>query len=100
MLEKLTLDTKISYRKRPNPRAFKIWNSEVYKSIMIHAADIKAKVIEAAGKTQTSISELPSTTIDTELLYLLTDGYLDLYRKLLSENLLKTGNIRTNPNIH
>ena len=100
MAETLTLTTKVEYKKRRTPRAFKLWDSAVLYSTMINAAEIRAKIEEASAKVQKPIDELNPTTINTELLYKITDNYLHLYRKLLSESLLKTGNIKTNPNIH
>jgi len=100
MAEKLTLSTKVEYKKRRNPRAFKLWDSAVYGGVMVHAAEIKHKIEEASQQAQLPIGELKHTSIDSELLYIVVDGYLDLYRKLLNESLLKTGNIKTNPNVH
>lgn len=100
MAEKLTLSTKVEYKKRRNPRAFKLWDSVVLNNTMVHAAQIKAKIEEASHTAQKPLSDLGHTNLDTELLYLIVDGYLDLYRKSLSESLIKTGNIKSNPNIH
>jgi hypothetical protein len=100
MAEKITLSTKVEYKKRRSPRAFKLWDSAVYGAVMVHAAEIKYKIEEASKNTDKSIEELGHTNIDSELLYIVVDGYLDLYRKLLGESLLKTGNIKSNPNIH
>lgn len=100
MAETITLSTKVEYKKRRTPRAFKLWDSAILGGIMVNAAEIKAKIEEASEKTNKPIDELGTTTINTELLYRITDNYLHLYRKLLSESLLKTGNIRSNPNIH
>lgn len=100
MDETLTLGTKVTYKKRRNPRAFKLWDSVTYNAIMVQAAEIHALVERASNDTNKPINELGKTTIDTDVLYHITGAYLDLYRKLLGESLLKTGNIRTNPNIH
>jgi len=100
MAEKLTLTTKVEYKKRRNPRAFKLWDSSVFGAIMIHAAEIKSKIEVASQTADKPVDELESTSIDTELLYIIVDGYLDMYKKLLSESLIKTGNIKSNPNLH
>lgn len=100
MAEKLTLSTKVEYRKRRNPRAFKLWDSAALGSIMVNAAEIRAKIEEASKKAEKSIDNLNPTNINTELLYFIVDGYLDIYSKLLAEGLLKTGNIKSHPEIH
>lgn len=96
----ITLNSKILYKKRRNPRAFKLWDSEVLTTLMVHASEVKAKLEEASVEKNVPVEELGSITINSELLYLLTEGYQDLYTKLLAENLIKTGNIKSNPNIH
>ena len=100
MDETITLNTKVSYKKRRNPRAFKLWDSAYLSAVMVHAAEVQGKIIEASQKAEKPIEELGHTNIDTKLLHIIVEGYLDLYSKMLAEGLIKTGNIKLNPNIH
>ncbi len=100
MTETITLQPKITYKRRRNSRAFKMWDSAIIGSIMTGVAEIKQKIIEEAEKQDKMISELNHTAVPTETLYLILDSYLDMYKKLMNESLIQTANHKTHPNLH
>lgn len=67
---------------------------------MINASEIVNMIENLSDKENLPIEELNNTQISTALLYMFAAGYLDLYDKLLTESLIKTGNIKLTSNIH
>jgi hypothetical protein len=96
----ITRPVKVEYKKRKSIRAFKIWDSQILNTAMVHAAEILEQLERDADIQQIDPMELAPTLIPTPVLYLLADSYLHSYKALLKESLLNTGNPTSNPNIH
>lgn len=97
----LSVPVKVEYKKpRKSIRAFKIWDSQILNTAMVHSAEILEQIEANADTLGIDPMELPPTQIPTPVLYLLADSYLHAYKALLKESLLNTGNHTSNPNIH
>jgi hypothetical protein len=96
-LKRVSVSTK---PKKRNKRAFKLWDSKSLTTIMINASEIVNMIENLSDKENLPIEELNNTQISTALLYMFVAGYLDLYNKLLTESLIKTGNVKSTSNIH
>ena len=67
---------------------------------MEQAAQIMKNIEDIAEKENIPIHLLPPASIPVHLMYDICDSYVNMYTKLLNEQLLITGNPKTNPLIH
>ncbi len=79
-------ETVIKYRKTRTPRTFKIWETAYHYEAMQAAIEVKAIL-----DNQEALDNV--TAIDSEMLWHLTDAYIQAYERLMKEGLIISGNI-------
>jgi hypothetical protein len=98
MVEK---QVQITYKKSRNPRAAKLWETSYYFTAMQYAMQVKHDIEKVAVAEQKQLKELGNTAVSTDMLWYLADTYLDAYKLLMKESLIKSGNIhKIQPTIH
>lgn len=83
----------IRYKKSRNPRAADLRNTGYLYTAMQQASQIKYDLEKIAEKENIPLGELKPTVIPSEMLWFLADTYLDAYKLLMEERLIKSGNI-------
>jgi hypothetical protein len=94
---------KIEYKKKRftnQRRRFRIWDSSALNLAMIQASEIKANLETICTTNNINLTEMKPTLIPSAMLYHLVESYLVLYKSTLNEDLIKTGNPKTNPTTH
>lgn len=76
-----------------NPRVASLRDTGYMYQAMQHAAQIKHDLEKIAVDNNKTLHEIGSTSVPSYLLWFLVDTYLDSYKMLLKENLIKSGNI-------
>jgi hypothetical protein len=79
---------------------FKTWDSEVLADAVKISLQIRSKIEEMCIRTRTPPDDLPNSLIPTSNLYNLVCAYEAAYNALIENDLVKTGNLKTNKNIH
>ena len=79
---------------------FKTWDSEVLADAVKISLQIRAKIEEMCITTRTPPDSLPNSLIPTSNLYNLVCAYEAAYNALIENDLLKSGNVKTDKNIH
>jgi len=79
---------------------FKTWDSEILLDAVKISLQIRTKIEELCIKTQLTPDDLPNSLIPTDSLYKLVCAYEASYNALVENDLLKSGNIKTNKQIH
>jgi len=79
---------------------FKTWDSEVLADAVKISIQIRAKIEEMCLKTLVSPDSLPNSLIPTDNLYNLVCAYEAAYNALIENDLVKSGNLTTQKNIH
>ena len=79
---------------------FKTWDSEVLLDAVKVSLQIRTKIEELCIKTLVTPDSLPNSLIPTDNLYTLVCAYEAAYNALLENDLLKSGNPKTQKNIH
>ena len=79
---------------------FKTWDSEVLADAVKISIQIRSKIEELCVKTHSMPDGLPNSLIPTDNLYSLVCAYEAAYNSLLENDLVKSGNLKTNKNIH
>lgn len=79
---------------------FRAWDSEVLSDGLRISIQIRTKIEELCVKTLVSPDGLPNSLIPTDNLYSLVCAYEAAYNALLENDLLKSGNPKTQKNIH
>lgn len=79
---------------------FKLWDSERLADAVKISIQIRSKIEEMCIKTHSMPDSLPNSLIPTDNLYSLVCAYEAAYNSLLENELVKTGNLKTNKNIH
>lgn len=79
---------------------FKTWDSEILLDAVKVSLQIRTKIEELCIKTHSMPDSLPNSLIPTENLYTLVCAYEAAYNSLIENDLLKTGNPKTQSNIH
>lgn len=103
MAETITLKkspVKVTYKKSRNPRAFRTWEQENLTLAMINCSEVKSRLEEISANENVSLDDMKPTVLPSKLLYLIVNCYTEAYKRLMNESLIKTGNVRSNPNLH
>jgi len=79
---------------------FKPWDSEVLADAVKISLQIRAKIEEMCLKSLTSPNDLPNSLIPTDNLYSLVCAYEAAYNALIENELVKSGNLTTQKNLH
>lgn len=79
---------------------FKTWDSEVLLDAVKVSLQIRTKIEELCIRTLVTPDGLPNSLIPTDNLYTLVCAYEAAYNALLENDLLKSGNPKTQKNIH
>lgn len=80
-------------KKKENPRALKFWDTEHLYSTMITASEINHGIEALANKEQKDLFDLQPILVPADVLWVLTDAFIDAYERLMQESLIKSGNI-------
>jgi hypothetical protein len=79
---------------------FRTWDSEILLDAVKVSLQIRTKIEELCIKTHSMPDSLPNSLIPTENLYTLVCAYEAAYNSLIENDLLKSGNPKTQNNIH
>lgn len=79
---------------------FRTWDSETLADAVKISIQIRAKIEEMCLKTLVSPDDLPNSLIPTDNLYRLVCAYEAAYNALIENDLVKSGNLTTQKNIH
>jgi len=79
---------------------FRAWDSEVLADAVKISLQIRAKIEEMCITTRTPPNDLPNSLIPTDNLYRLVCAYEAAYNALIENDLVKSGNLTTQKNIH
>jgi hypothetical protein len=79
---------------------FRTWDSEILLDAVKVSLQIRTKIEELCIKTHSMPDALPNSLIPTENLYTLVCAYEAAYNSLIENDLLKSGNPKTQNNIH
>jgi hypothetical protein len=79
---------------------FKAWDSEVLADAVKISLQIRSKIEDMCITTRTPPNGLPNSLIPTDNLYSLVCAYEAAYNALLENDLIKSGNLKTDKNIH
>ena len=95
------MDPVITYKKSRNLRVAKVWDTSYLYSAMVQSAQIKQDIEKASVEMKVPIADLGNTVVPTHMLWFIVDTYLDAYKMLMKESLIKTGNIhKVSPTIN
>ncbi len=81
------------------PKLFKLYEEEFLLRVAETAQQLKNSIEQIAIGTKTQIDGLPPSTINTDTLYRLVLGYLEIHDRALDASLL-TKTIKLNGTIH
>jgi hypothetical protein len=79
---------------------FRAWDSEVLLEAVKISLQIRNKIEEMCIATRTNPDDLPNSLIPTANLYKLVCAYEASYNALIENDLVKSGNLKTDKNIH
>lgn len=79
-------------------KQFRLWENLAINDALKHALQIKENIEHLAVDSNTHIKDLPQSLVPTSFLYNLVSCYEILYHVGLEEQLIKTGNLRTDRN--
>jgi len=79
---------------------FKTWDSEILADAVKISLQIRTKIEEMCIATRSPPDALPNSLIPTDNLYSLVCAYEAAYNALIENDLLKSGNVKTDKNIH
>jgi hypothetical protein len=79
---------------------FKTWDSQVLGDAVKISLQIRAKIEEMCITHRISPDGLPNSLIPTDNLYSLVCAYEAAYSALIENDLVKSGNLKTQKNIH
>jgi len=79
---------------------FRAWDSEVLLEAVKISLQIRSKIEEMCIATRTNPDDLPNSLIPTSNLYKLVCAYEASYNALMENDLVKSGNLKTDKNIH
>ena len=81
-------------------KKFRIWDSIELHETVKNCIQLRLKLEQICIENKKQLIELPDSLIPSELLYIIAASNEAMYNKLLEQDLLKTLNPTTNPNIH
>lgn len=79
---------------------FKTWDSEILLDAVKISIQIRTKIEELCVKTHSMPDDLPNSLIPTHDLYSLVCAYEAAYNSLVEKDLVSSGNLKTQKNIH
>ena len=79
---------------------FRAWDSEILADAVKVSLQIRAKIEEMCITHRISPDGLPNSLIPTDNLYSLVCAYEAAYNALIENDLVKSGNLTTQKNIH
>ena len=79
---------------------FRTWDSQILTDVVKISLQIRTKIEEMCVAAHTPPDGLPNSLIPTDNLYSLVCAYEAAYNALIENDLLKTGNLKTDKNIH
>ena len=79
---------------------FRTWDSQILTDAVKISLQIRTKIEEMCVAAHTAPDGLPNSLIPTDNLYSLVCAYEAAYNALIENDLLKTGNLKTDKNIH
>lgn len=77
---------------------FKVWESAYINEALKHALQIRENVEDLVSENKLDLEHLPDSLVPTYLLYNLVCCYEALYNNCLNNQLLQTGNLKSNTN--
>lgn len=97
----ITKPVKVTIKpKRKNPRAFRVWESDILNQTMVLAMELQARLEDISVKEEVTLEEMKPSMMSSSSLYVLADSYLALYNASLREGLIRTANLTNHPQIH
>ena len=79
---------------------FRAWDSEILLEAVKISLQIRSKIEEMCISARTNPDDLPNSLIPTSNLYKLVCAYEASYNALIENDLIKSGNLSTNKEIH
>jgi hypothetical protein len=79
---------------------FRTWDSQILTDAVKISLQIRTKIEEMCIATRSPPDGLPNSLIPTDNLYSLVCAYEAAYNALIENDLIKTGNLKTDKNIH
>ena len=79
---------------------FRTWDSQILTDAVKISLQIRTKIEEMCIATRSPPDGLPNSLIPTDNLYSLVCAYEADYNALIENDLIKTGNLKTDKNIH
>lgn len=79
---------------------FKVWDSEILLEAVKVSLQIRTKIEEMCVKAHSMPEDLPNSLIPTNNLYTIVCAYEAAYNALVENDLVKSGNPKTQNNIH
>ena len=79
---------------------FRTWDSQILSDAVKISLQIRTKIEEMCIATRSPPDGLPNSLIPTDNLYSLVCAYEAAYNALIENDLIKTGNLKTDKNIH
>jgi hypothetical protein len=79
---------------------FRTWDSQQLTDAVKVSLQIRAKIEEMCITHRISPNDLPNSLIPTDNLYSLVCAYEASYNALIENDLLKSGNLKTDKHIH
>ena len=77
---------------------FRVWDSITLQDTVKLAIQIKQKIEDVVDKSRVPPDQLPESLIPTQVLYDLASCYEAAYSELLDQDLVKTGNLKSDKN--
>ena len=79
---------------------FRSWDSQILADAVKISVQIRAKIEEMCIASRTPPQDLPNSLIPTDNLYSLICAYEAAYNALIENDLVKSGNLKTDKHIH
>ena len=79
---------------------FRTWDSQILTDAVKISLQIRTKIEEMCIARRSPPDGLPNSLIPTDNLYSLVCAYEAAYNALIENDLIKTGNLKTDKNIH
>lgn len=76
----------------------RLWENLAVNDAVKHCIQIRENIENLAIERYTHIKDLPASLVPTDLLYNIVSCYEQLYSVAMEQELVKTGNLRTDKN--